>query len=92
MEVIADKILLFVSAPPKNSPSTGAKIFKGVSAKNCSNSFLNLEDSIGKNHMLSDHVGKPQDTSLGVFRLSKKTARQLSAETIRIVIEVFQNL
>ena len=48
MEVMPDHIHLFVSAPPKYSPSTIVKIFKGISAKNYFKNFLNFAKNIGK--------------------------------------------
>jgi len=79
MEVMPDHIHLFVSAPPKYSPSTIAKIFKGVSAKKLFQHFPELRKEYWKNHLWapSYYVG---------------TAGQVSAETIRRYIEECQNL
>jgi len=70
MEIMPDHIHLFVSAPPKYSPSTIAKIFKGVSAKKLFQKFPELRKEYWKNHLWapSYYVG---------------TAGQVSAETIR---------
>ncbi len=79
MEIMPDHIHLFVSAPPKYSPSTIAKIFKGVSAKKLFQRFPQLRKEYWKNHLWapSYYVG---------------TAGQVSAETIRRYIEECQNL
>jgi len=79
MEVMPDHIHLFVSAPPKYSPSTIVKIFKGISAKKLFQKFPELRKEYWKNHLWapSYYVG---------------TAGQVSAETIRRYIEECQNL
>jgi len=79
MEVMPDHIHLFISAPPKYSPSTIVKIFKGISAKKLFQKFPELRKEYWKNHLWapSYYVG---------------TAGQVSAETIRRYIEECQNL
>ncbi len=79
MEVMPDHIHIFVSAPPKYSPSTIVKIFKGISAKKLFQKFPELRKEYWKNHLWapSYYVG---------------TAGQVSAETIRRYIEECQNL
>ncbi|ADC89403.1 transposase IS200-family protein [Thermocrinis albus DSM 14484] len=79
MEIMPDHIHLFVSAPPKYSPSNIAKIFKGVSAKKLFQRFPQLRKEYWKNHLWapSYYVG---------------TVGQVSAETIRRYIEECQNL
>ena len=79
MEIMPDHIHLFVSAPPKYSPSTIAKIFKGISGKKLFQEFPELRKEYWKNHIWapSYYVG---------------TAGQVSAETIRRYIEECQNL
>ena len=79
MEIMPDHIHLFVSAPPKYSPSTIAKIFKGISGKKLFQEFPELREEYWKNHIWapSYYVG---------------TAGQVSAETIRRYIEECQNL
>jgi putative transposase len=77
--VMPDHIHLFVSAPPKYSPSTIAKILKGISAKKLFQRFSWLRKEYRKNHIWapSYYVG---------------TAGQVSAEIIRRDIEECQNL
>jgi putative transposase len=79
MEIMPDHIHLFVSAPPKYSPSTIAKILKGISAKKLFQRFSWLRKEYRKNHIWapSYYVG---------------TAGQVSAEIIRRYIEECQNL
>ena len=79
MEIMPDHIHLFVSAPPKYSPSTIAKIFKGISGKKLFQEFPELREEYWRNHIWapSYYVG---------------TAGQVSAETIRRYIEECQNL
>ena len=79
MEIMPDHIHLFVSAPPRYSPSTMAKIFKGVSAKKLFQEFPQLRKEYGKNHIWAPSY-------------YVATAGQVSAETIRRYIEECQNL
>ncbi len=79
MEVIPDHIHLFVSAPPKYSPSTIVKIFKGISAKKLFQKFPELRKEYWKNHLW------PPFYYAG-------TAGQVLMETIRRYIEECQNL
>ncbi len=79
MEIMPDHIHLFVSAPPKYSPSTIAKIFKGVSAKKLFQKFPELRKEYWKNHLWAPSY-------------YVATAGQVSAETIRRYIEECQNL
>ncbi len=70
MEVMSDHVHLFVSVPPKWSPSDVAKILKGVSARRILQEFPKLRRGRGSGHLWtpSFYVGSAGNISSDVIQ------------------------